>query len=249
MRPPSAAPARESSWNSDIVYDDGAAAAANASRGRGVSDDGPTLYRGMLVRHKQYGEGQLIRWDGSGANLKLHLRFPGVGDKTAAALVERFGSLEGIVAALDGGTDDGFPAGARAKLEAARDYLAVAPAVSRVVCDLPLPAYYDALPLAPRDPAALVALSDRWGLDSPLERFLQSLEVARTGLSREDAYSFVQAAAMKTWESGRPFRETLTEQAELAGQKLDEARLDEVCRPERYLARLAPVFERLAALT
>ena len=36
---------------------------------------------------------------------------------------------------------------------------------------------------------------------------------SRRGLSREDAYAFVQAAAMQTWETGRPFRETLTEQA------------------------------------
>ena len=48
---------------------------------------------------------------------------------------------------------------------------------------------------------------------------------------------------------GTPFRETLTAEAQAAGQALDEARLDEVCRPERYLDRLAPVFERLAALT
>jgi 5'-3' exonuclease len=102
----------------------------------------------------------------------------GVGEKTAAALINRFGTVEALVAALDSGSDDGFPAGARAKLEAARDYLAVAPAVSRVVCNLPLPVYDDALPHLPRDPAALVALSDRWGLDSPLERFLQALEVA-----------------------------------------------------------------------
>jgi 5'-3' exonuclease len=102
----------------------------------------------------------------------------GVGEKTAAALVSRFGSIEGIVTALDTGSDDGFPAGARAKLEAARDYLAIAPAVSRVVCDLPLPVYDDALSGSPRDPAALVSLSDRWGLDSALERFLQALEVA-----------------------------------------------------------------------
>ena len=102
----------------------------------------------------------------------------GVGDKTAAALVARFGSVEGILAALDRGEQDGFPAGARAKLEAARDYLAVAPAVTRVVRDLPLPVLDDALPRSPRDPATLLALSDRWGLESPLERFLQALEVA-----------------------------------------------------------------------
>ena len=50
-------------------------------------------------------------------------------------------------------------------------------------------------------------------------------------------------------ETGEPFRSTLTATAKEAGQSLDEARLDEVCRPERYLERLAPVFERLAALT
>jgi len=75
------------------------------------------------------------------------------------------------------------------------------------------------------------------------------LELVETGLSREDAYAFVQQAAMATWERGTPFRAALTEQAAAAGQQLDEARLDEVCRPERYLARLAPVFDRLAALT
>ena len=104
----------------------------------------------------------------------------GVGEKTAAALVSRFGSVDGILAALDSGSDDGFPAGARAKLEAARDYLAVAPAVSRVVRDLPIPELDDALPAAPKDPSALVALSDRWGLESSLERFLQAVEVARS---------------------------------------------------------------------
>ena len=75
------------------------------------------------------------------------------------------------------------------------------------------------------------------------------LELVESGLSREDAYAFVQEAAMETWNTGRPFRETLTQQATKAGKELDEARLDEVCRPERYLERLAPVFERLAALT
>jgi 5'-3' exonuclease len=102
----------------------------------------------------------------------------GVGEKTAAALVSRFGTVEAILVALDSGSEDGFPSGARAKLDAARDYLAVAPAVSRVVTDLPLPELQDALPHQPRDPAALLALSDRWGLESSLERFLQALETA-----------------------------------------------------------------------
>ena len=104
----------------------------------------------------------------------------GVGDKTAAALISRFGTVEGILAALDAGEQDGFPAGARAKLEAARDYLAVAPAVTRAVRDLPVPPLDDTLPLVPRDPERLVSLSDRWGLDSPLDRLLAALEVAHS---------------------------------------------------------------------
>jgi phosphoribosylaminoimidazole-succinocarboxamide synthase len=36
------------------------------------------------------------------------------------------------------------------------------------------------------------------------------LELVEAGLSREDAYAFVQRAAMRTWETGTPFRETLT---------------------------------------
>ena len=102
----------------------------------------------------------------------------GVGAKTAAALVSRFGTVEAILEALDAGEQDGFPAGARAKLEAARAYLEVAPAVTRTVRDLPVPELDDALPRSPRHPERLVALSDRWGLDSPLDRLLSALEVA-----------------------------------------------------------------------
>ena len=102
----------------------------------------------------------------------------GVGEKTAAALVTRFGTVEEIVAALDAGATDGFPAGARAKLEAARDYLTAAPAVTRVVRDLPVPPLEDALRTGPRDPGRLLALSDQWGLESPLNRFLTAVETA-----------------------------------------------------------------------
>jgi adenylosuccinate lyase len=74
------------------------------------------------------------------------------------------------------------------------------------------------------------------------------LDLVESGLSREDAYALVQAAAMQTWDTGTPFRETLRARAKEAGRELDEARLDEVMRPERYLARLGGVFDRLAAL-
>jgi 5'-3' exonuclease len=100
----------------------------------------------------------------------------GVGAKSAAALVTKFGTLDAMVAALDSGGDTGFPAGARAKLAASRDYLAAAPAVARVRTDCPLPALDDTLPSAPAHPEALVELAERWNLDSPLNRLLSALK-------------------------------------------------------------------------
>jgi adenylosuccinate lyase len=91
------------------------------------------------------------------------------------------------------------------------------------------------------------------------------LELVEAGMSRDDAaYPLVQKAAMETWQklsvapAGRSpeagdtstvFRETLRKHALEAGIELDEARLDEVCRPERFVQRLGPVFDRLAALS
>jgi len=74
------------------------------------------------------------------------------------------------------------------------------------------------------------------------------LELVSAGLSREDAYALVQAAAMDTWQTGTPFRETLRKHAASRGQELDEARLDEACSPERYVSRLGGVFDRLEQL-
>ena len=95
----------------------------------------------------------------------------GVGEKTAAALVTKYGSLEGILAALDSG-DTGMPAGARTKLAAAADYLAVAPVVVATANDVPVPAYDGVIPAGPADPERLLELSQRWGLDSSLNRVL-----------------------------------------------------------------------------
>ena len=75
------------------------------------------------------------------------------------------------------------------------------------------------------------------------------LELIRAGMSREDAYALVQQAAMETWSTGTPFRVTLRAQAKARGQRLDETRLDEACRPERYVERLGGVFSRLEQLS
>jgi adenylosuccinate lyase len=75
------------------------------------------------------------------------------------------------------------------------------------------------------------------------------LELVSSGMSREDAYALVQAAAMETWDNGTPFRDTLRKQAATRGQMLPEDRLDGAFSPERYTERLAPVFDRLTRLS
>jgi adenylosuccinate lyase len=74
------------------------------------------------------------------------------------------------------------------------------------------------------------------------------LGLVSAGMPREEAYALVQGAATDTWDNGMPFREALRSRATAAGQVLDETRLDEASRPERYVARLGPVFERLRDL-
>lgn len=124
---------------------------------------------------RAYGEFAVLRGDASDGLPGV----AGIGDKTAAALIRRFRSVGALLAALDAGETDGFPAGARLRLATAREYLAVAPMVVRVAPDAPLPDFDDALPAAPADPERLVELCDRWGLDSAVERVLKSLEAAR----------------------------------------------------------------------
>jgi 5'-3' exonuclease len=100
---------------------------------------------------------------------------PGVGEKTAASLVTKYGSLAAIMAALDAG-DTGMPAGARAKLAAAVDYLEVAPVVVAVATDVPVPSLKDEarIPAEPVDAERLLELSERWGLESSLNRVLNA---------------------------------------------------------------------------
>src|SRR5213592_265305 len=102
---------------------------------------------------------------------------PGVGEKTAAALANRFGSAEEIVAAALTG-DDGFPAGAAGKVRAAADYLAVAPAAVRGRLDVPLDVIDDALYLEPRDADQLDKLAGELGVRSSVERMQKAIATA-----------------------------------------------------------------------
>ncbi len=99
---------------------------------------------------------------------------PGVGEKTAAALVRVFGSVEAMLTAIDAG-HGGFPAGSRAKLVAARRYLEACMPVVLVATDAPVKLAGGELPSTPSDPARVAALDQRWDLGSSLGRVLSAL--------------------------------------------------------------------------
>jgi 5'-3' exonuclease len=94
---------------------------------------------------------------------------PGVGEKTAASLLLKFGDLRGIIAAA-GDPESELSPGPRRKILDSADYLLVAPKVVAVARDIDLPAYDSTLPAAPRDPDRLDELAERYNLASPVKR-------------------------------------------------------------------------------
>ena len=98
----------------------------------------------------------------------------GVGDKTAATLLGRFGDVGSIVAAAHDPDSDMGP-GPRGKIKAAADYLAVAPEVVAVRRDLELGSPDLTRPRTPVDHAAVVALDERWGLGSSAVRLVEAM--------------------------------------------------------------------------
>ncbi len=99
----------------------------------------------------------------------------GIGEKTAAGLLAAHGDLAGILAAADTGV--GMSAGVRAKLDAGRPYLAVAPTVVEVVRDLPLPDVEARLrPLGEAARSDAATLAERWALGSAMTRIVEALD-------------------------------------------------------------------------
>ena len=90
---------------------------------------------------------------------------PGVGEKTAASLLLKFGDLEGIVAAAGDPESEMSPSPRRRILDAA-DYLEVAPTVVQVARHIDLAPYDATLPSTPRDATLVDELTERWGLGS-----------------------------------------------------------------------------------
>lgn len=142
--------------------------------GRGVAklevlDDGAIQGR-YGVPARSYADFAALRGDPSDGLPGV----PGIGEKTAARLVARYGSLAGIVAAMDD-PGAGFAPGLRGKLAAAQPYLAVAPEVVRVARDVPIPPDLDtALPAAPSEAERLIDLAATWGVAGSVRRLVDA---------------------------------------------------------------------------
>jgi 5'-3' exonuclease len=99
---------------------------------------------------------------------------PGVGEKTAATMLQRFGDIAGLRAAAED-PDTNIAPSPRRKIREAADYLEVAPTVVEVARHIDLGRPDLTLPLSPVDPDALVRLSDTWNLESPIARLVETL--------------------------------------------------------------------------
>lgn len=101
----------------------------------------------------------------------------GIGEKTAATLLARHGSLRGIQAAAED-PKSSLTKAHRAKLLAAADYMAAAEPVVRVATDAPvtLSAATDDLPLAAGDPARVAELAAAYGVTSSISRLQSALD-------------------------------------------------------------------------
>jgi 5'-3' exonuclease len=102
---------------------------------------------------------------------------PGVGEKTAAALLAQFGSLEAIVAAAADSSSK-MPGAQRNKLLAATDYIVAAEPVVRVATDAPVKMSRDSdrLPLAAAHPRKVAQLAADLGVTSSIARLQTALD-------------------------------------------------------------------------
>jgi len=98
----------------------------------------------------------------------------GIGEKTAATLINQYGDLASLRRALAEG-DPQIKGAQRTRLEAASAYLDVAPTVVQVALDAPVPEFDAALPREVADLTLLSALASEYGLTTPINRVLGAL--------------------------------------------------------------------------
>jgi 5'-3' exonuclease len=102
---------------------------------------------------------------------------PGIGEKTAATLLARYGSLENILAAA-GDPKSSMSKSHRTKLLAAAEYIKKALPVVKVATDAELSwsTESDALPLAAENPGRVAELAETYGVMSSIGRLQKALD-------------------------------------------------------------------------
>ena len=141
-----------------------------------IMDDAAITARYALPGGRAYADFAVLRGDPSDGLPGV----AGVGEKTAAALIDEYGSLAALLAAFDDPGSSLKPA-VRKKLDAARDYLAVASDVVRVRADAGVTTADSTLPATPADPELLGELADRYGLTGPVNRLTKALAAGSPG--------------------------------------------------------------------
>jgi 5'-3' exonuclease len=121
------------------------------------------------VTPRQYTDLAILRGDPSDGLPGI----PGIGARTAVGLIERYGDLAALRAAVAEGSAPIRPAIIRGLTDGA-DYLERAVPVVRVA-DVPLAEVEVGIPPAPADPEALVALAERWGVAASVRRLTDAL--------------------------------------------------------------------------
>jgi 5'-3' exonuclease len=145
------------------------------ARGVGKADliDEAAVTARYAIPGRAYAEFAVLRGDPSDGLPGV----AGIGDKTAAALVSRFPSFDDMLIAVASDSDAGFPAGTKTKLRASLDYLNAARVVVATRTDVAIGELDDALPAKIRDEEALLALVQRYGIASPVQRLLTALHI------------------------------------------------------------------------
>jgi 5'-3' exonuclease len=134
--------------------------------------DGDFVQDKYGVAPQQYADMAALRGDPSDGLPGV----PGIGEKTAASLLRKFGDLAGVRAAVED-LNSGLAPRLRVSLRNSADYLDRAPGVVRVVTDLAVPPADG--PSPEPDLPLLDAIGDEFGIASSINRVLAALGVDR----------------------------------------------------------------------
>lgn len=124
------------------------------------------------VLGSQYADFSMLRGDASDGLPGVK----GIGEKTAAKLIIEHRDVAGLIAAAKNESTVMAPAVRRNLLES-QDYMKAAGKVVRVKTTAKLPKNLDC-PLTVKDPESLQELTDAWGIDRQIKRFLKTLNIS-----------------------------------------------------------------------